>query len=82
MRHVRARQVSIGRYPSGAPREVFQFVTGAEGRPVRDGIWTSWHEGGELERLVHYVRGVPSGIETTWDPDGRVSSRTEHRGAQ
>ena len=74
-----APRISVTSYPSGAPHEIVQMRLNETGREIPDGIWTEWYEGGEPKRFVDYAGGVPHGVEITWNPDGKVVSRTEYR---
>ena len=71
--------ISLDKYPSGAPSKIVQVRPGAKGGYIPDGIWTEWHENGELKRFVDYVDGKPHGLEINWNPAGEVVSRYEYR---
>jgi antitoxin component YwqK of YwqJK toxin-antitoxin module len=71
--------VSLTKYASGAPRQIVQVRPDATGRHVAHGILTEWYESGELQRFLDTANGAAHGTEVTWDPSGRVRSRTEYR---
>jgi len=71
-------KVSLKRYPSGAPRRIVQVRLNTAGRYIADGIWTEWHENGQLKRYVDCVNGRFSGVEMTLDPNGQIISRKMH----
>lgn len=72
-------KVSLDKYPSGAPSKIVQVKSDTTGRYIPNGVWTEWYENGELKRFADYVKGVPHGIEITWNPDGEVTSRIRYR---
>lgn len=72
-------QVILELYPSQAPRKLVQMRYDAGGRPVPDGIEVEFYENGRIKRFLDVVRGVPNGLELTWNPDGRLLSRMEYR---
>ena len=78
-RNIQPPKVALKNYPSGALLRIVQVKPDATGRYILDGIWTEWHEGGELMRFVDYSRGVPHGVEMAWDANGQVGSRVFHQ---
>jgi tetratricopeptide (TPR) repeat protein len=71
-------EISVRSYSSGTPREVYQYLNDAAGRPVVNGIWTEWYEGGEPRRFVEFEDGLRHGVEVTWGRDGQVISRIHY----
>jgi len=71
-------KVTLKRHPSGAPLRIAQVRLNTTGRYIADGIWTEWHENGQLKRFADYVNGRLYGVEMTLDPNGQVLSRTIH----
>lgn len=72
-------RIYVARYESGYPETIAQTRPDASGRLVPDGIWTEWHDGGELKRFVDYEGGVPHGVSVSWDEDGRIVERNVFR---
>jgi len=77
-REIGQPEISIRSYSSGTPREVYQHLSDAAGRPVANGIWTEWYEGGEPRRFVDFDSGLRHGAEVTWAMDGQVVSRVHY----
>ncbi len=75
-------EISIRSYASGVPRQVYQHVRDTAGRPVADGIWTEWYEGGEPRRFVDFDGGLRHGVELTWTRDGHVVSKVRYERGQ
>ncbi len=65
-------EISVSRYPSGAPKEVFVGVAGAAGRTQPEGLYSEWYENGALKRYAEYVNGARHGVETQWSKSGEV----------
>jgi tetratricopeptide (TPR) repeat protein len=79
VRNIQPPKIALKSYPSGALLRIVQMKPDSTGRYIPDGIWTDWHEGGELMRFVDYSRGVPHGVEITWDANGQVISRVSYQ---
>ena len=47
----------------------------ADGKP--DGLWTFWHENGQMKQEGHYDRGVKTGTWVEWYPDGDIMWKGE-----
>lgn len=47
-------------------------ITGTLKNGVRDGLWTAWHENGNVESEVLYVDGDRHGMMRTWYEDGKL----------
>lgn len=47
-------------------------ITGTLKNGVRDGLWTAWHENGNVESEVVYIDGDRHGIMSTWYEDGKL----------
>ena len=47
-------------------------VTGTLKNGVRDGLWTAWHENGNVESEVTYIDGDRHGMMRTWYIDGEL----------
>lgn len=68
----RPPKVTLEKYPSGAPKKLVQVVPAPSGSYIPHGIWTEWHDNGELKRFIDYENGSPMGKETVWDRKGAV----------
>lgn len=51
-----------------ASHGVYILTTDGDSRP--HGLWTFWHENGQVQRLGNYILGVPDGCFSSWEEDG------------
>ena len=69
-RDVPDASITVTRHPSGFPRTLAQSVTGPDGKPRFDGIWTEWYEDGRLKSFADYREGRLVGPPVSWSREG------------
>jgi hypothetical protein len=74
-------QISVRRYSSGAPKEV--FIRSRQSVDLPDGIITEWYDNGSPKRYYELQNDIPHGTEKVWGPNGSLKShRTYEKGVQ
>jgi antitoxin component YwqK of YwqJK toxin-antitoxin module len=68
------------RYPSGASKVVYQFYRTDEGKEVRHGNLTVWHENGQKQLAATLKDGEGVGVLTRWYPSGKIEAEVEEDG--
>lgn len=67
------------RYPDGQPHLVWHAGTGDDGRYLLDGDETWFYPDGTKQYQASYARGVRTGAETLYRPDGSIEWTWDHR---
>lgn len=68
-------------WPIGRLRMREHIRRDAEGKPIRSGLYTRWHENGNKEYECVFVNGLKHGVETRWHRNGKMwSQATYHLG--
>jgi tetratricopeptide (TPR) repeat protein len=71
-------KIHLESYPSLAPHKIVQLGYEAQGRSFPDGIEVEFYENGRIKHLLDFNRGVPEGLEISWDTEGRIISSVVH----
>ncbi len=66
-------------HPDGSPKAEWGVRADASGRMLLQGRETHWYPGGAKEYDVAWQDGAKRGVESHWDPQGRLVWQWDHR---